>query len=144
MNIQYKEISRREEPWGVDVSIEIYDADTQGRIQLMTYRFDDEKQIDQDLASRAAKTIAALLATSHAGLDTRELGVADESGCAHSCVNCGGGCKIIDVSGGRKSVMVPVQEVEQILKDAQLITTVQTWDDYKSAVTDTISAEKEA
>jgi hypothetical protein len=53
--ITYKETNRIQEKWGIDVTVQFTDT---GLDTTRTFRFDNEKQIDSELASRMLKAIS--------------------------------------------------------------------------------------
>ena len=51
-------MSQREKPWGIDVTVQFTDSKTGELINTTMFRFDDEKQIEDELAERMKKAIA--------------------------------------------------------------------------------------
>ena len=55
MAITYKKLSEKKEPWGIDITVQFSDI---GLDRSITFRFNDEKQIDTEFASRMLKAIS--------------------------------------------------------------------------------------
>ena len=54
--ITYKETGRINEPWGIDVTVQFLDKEEV--VQTTTFRFVNEKEINNDLANRCQRKIA--------------------------------------------------------------------------------------
>lgn len=57
MAINYKEIKRTKEQWGIDIVVQFSDEDI-GINRIITFCFKNEKQIESEFESRMAKAIS--------------------------------------------------------------------------------------
>jgi hypothetical protein len=128
--IAYSEISRIQEPWGVDVRVRLYDDTLQATIQEITLCFDSLDQVDQELPERMTQIISNTSTVEMPGFESEGCGKTCSSGCKYNLVQIGETTAVVDKVDGSRMGTLTVADVEKVLRKKGLITSTQKWWDF--------------